>query len=391
MSEPIRLGFTSGFSGQAYAQMVANQFLGAQMAVAEFNEAGGAEGREIILLKADDAMDQQKAEAVAKKLIFEERAQAIVGAISAASQLGTNKITKLAGVPFVSCSQSNAITTKEHLGPFTFHIAPRPFMFAKLVGRWGVSHLGKRWFFLIPDYTWGYEVFDSLSAEVKKLGGEIVGCLKIPFGATPGDYAKHFPEIRNLKPDVLSVTNLGQDQVSFAEAASKDGLIKDISILLTISDLLIVDQIPLNQLVGMYFGINFYWGLEKTSPISQKFVEGFRERYSGTLPTGYAGYAYDGTKELLTAIKNIGAYPIDPKAITLFLEGRTFNNYKGDEWWRPCDHQNFQDIYILRFKGPEESTAHYDIAEIIDIVRWDLEIELSCEELGHADKKVGHF
>jgi len=118
-------------------------------------------------------------------------------------------------------------------------------------------------------------------------------------------------------------------------------------------------------------------------PSAKHFVTAFKELSGGELPTGYAGYAYAGVKEFLLAAQESGI-PFSPKTLQMFLEGRSYDHYKGPQWWRPCDHQSFQDFYVLRFKGPEESTHKSDIAELIGTVSWDLSAERTCKELGYS-------
>ena len=166
---------------------------------------------------------------------------------------------------------------------------------------------------------------------------------------------------------------------------------EEMSVILGISDTPIIEDLDLVDLAGMYWGTNFYWSLEDSIPSAKEFVSAFREAYDGELPSGYAGYAYAGMMELLSALLETGTEPIDPIAVTRFLEGRSYDHYKGSQWWRPCDHQSFQDFYILRFKGPEESVHQYDIGEVLGTVEWDLDIARTCAELGHSEREDGHF
>ncbi len=386
---PIKFGFTCGFTGP-YTQIVENQIKGAVLAVEEINALGGIAGHSISFLAKDDQMDTVMAKMMMSEFL-EEKTDIIAGSISASSQLETNRLARAHGIPFISVSQSNTITTAEHLGPYTFHEGLSPHMTAQLLGRWGVEHLGKRWVLIVADYQWGYEIESSLVSVVHKHGGNVLSIIRVPLGSGPEVFAQYIDAILALKPDVLSVTNLGWDQASFIQAANSRGLKKEMSILHTISEVTIVDMVPLESLVGMYWGVNFYWGLEAHIPSARNFVQKFRERYNGELPTGYAGYAYSGTKEILNAFQQLGVYPLNNDKATQFLEGRSYDNYKGGQWWRPCDHQSFQDIYVLRFKGPEESLHHYDIGEIVSTVSWDLDIERTCENLGFVGKGEGHI
>lgn len=385
----IRVGFISGFNSP-YGIVVKNQFKGAQLAVEEMNKTGGILEKSIELIERDDEMKPDLAEKVAKELIEKEQVHLIVGTLSSATATRVNEVAKAAGIPMMVINQVN-ITDAKYFGPYTFHGCVTPYITSQLVGRWGLENLGKRWFFIIPDYQWGYESYESSHIVMERLGGTDLGVAKIPLGAKIEDFEKHIPEILKAKPDVLAVTNFGGDQINFIKAAHKAGLKKEMSIVLGISDTPIVDEVSMDELVGMYWGVNFYWGLEDHIPTAKKFVSGFRKRFNGDLPSGYAGYAYSGMIEFLTAANQAPGNPIDYDAMAKFLEGRTYDHYKGKQWWRPCDHQSFQDFYILRFKGPEESTQKYDIGEILGTVTWDLDIARTCEELGHGKNLEGHF
>lgn len=387
--EHIKLGFISGFNSP-YGIVVKNQFKGTELAVDEINAQGGVGGRMVELVVRDDEMKVDLAHECARELIEEERVDLLVGTLSSATAAAVNEHAKEAGIPMMVINQVN-INEAKYLGPYTFHECVTPHITSQLVGRWGVEHLGKRWFFIVPDYQWGYESYASSQDVMKKLGGVDLGVVKIPLGASVEDFAAHFPEILAAKPDVLAVTNFGSDQINFIKAANEAGLKKEMSILLGISDTPIIEELNLDQLVGMYWGVNFYWSLEDTIPTAKAFVEQFRKKYDGELPSGYAGYAYAGTKEFLIAAGEAGGDPIDYNAMAKFLEGRSYDHYKGSEWWRPCDHQSFQDFYILRFKGPEESTHKYDIGEVLGTVTWDLDIERTCVDLGHGDREDGYF
>lgn len=388
--QTIKVGFVSGFNSP-YGIVVKNQFKGAQLAVEEVNKAGGVLGRTVVLIEKDDQMKVDLAAAITKELIEKDTVDLLIGTLSAATAIEANKVARAAGIPFICVNQVNAVTNAENLGPYTFHEGFSAYMNSQLAGKWGFEHLGKRWFFMVPDYTWGYESYESYQIILKKLGGEDLGVAKVPLGAKEEDYAKHFPEILKLKPDVLAVTNFGSDQINFIRATHKAGIKKEISTMLTLSDIAIAEVVGPEELVGMYWGTHFYWGIQDHIPSAKKFVTAFRERFDGEYPTGYAGYAYSATLEFLTAAEAAGGYPIDYNKMAKFLEGRTYDHYKGKQWWRPCDHQSFQDLYMLKFKGPEEATHKYDIGEILGTVPWDLEIERSCESLGHGGHQWGHI
>ncbi len=387
-SDPIKIGYITGVTG-SNATPARNQALGVQLAVEEVNEQGGILGRPVVLITRDDKMDPLHAKKCAEGLIYDEKVDALIGTLSSSTVIAVNTEAVKAEKLFVSICQTNTITDHEHLGMYSFHEALTPHITAQMIGKWSIKNLGKRWVLMCYDFPFGYDCLEAYKEVIPRMGGEILAIIVVPLGATPEQYMTHFSKIVALKPDVLAFTSFGEDQVNFIKAAHRTSLVKEMSVVHTISDLFVVYHVPLDQLVGMYWSVNFYWQLEQTIPASRSFVERFRKRWGGELPSGYAGYGYSGVYEICSALE--GALTSStPENSVKFLEGRNYGHYKGRQWWRPCDHQSFQDIYMMRFNGPEESQYKYDIGEIIDTIKWDLDIERTCQHLGQEQFTGGH-
>lgn len=380
-SPTIKIGLISGFTGQ-HAELTESQLMGIQLGVEEINARGGVLGRMLELSHYDDELSSAKAVAIAEQLIAERRVDVLLGTLAANTVIDVNRVAVTHNFPFMAICQTKLLTDSEHLGAYTFHEALTPYMGAQLITKWGTEHLGKRWYFIGYDFQFAKDCISAFHEVLPKFGGTILGTSIIPSEGGAEAYMKVFDEIAMLKPDVLSVTNFGTQQVDFAKAAHKRGITKEMSVVNTISDLYIINHVGLDALVGMYWGANFYWKLKDTIPSAKLFVEQFEKRFQ-VPPTGYAGYAYSGILEFAAAIEASETYPIDPMKVSEFLEGRSYDHYKGRQWWRPCDHQSFQNLYIMRFKGPEESVSKYDIGEIVATVEWDLDIEKTCAHLGH--------
>ncbi len=388
-SDSIILGFVSGLSG-VYGWMAEDQLSGVRMAVDEINASGGITGKNVVVVTRDDESKPDLAETRTHELIYDEKVDLIVGGLSAGTHLRINKETRAANKMFMSIGQSNEITLAQHLGPYTFHEALTPHMTAQIVGKWIRDHLGTRWHLIIADYEWGHATARSYEAVAAQYGAEIIGISKVQFPAKgPEDFSMHFAEIENGKPEVLIVNCYGADQLKFIQTANAAGLKRRMSIIFTLSEIGIIERVNPDEAVSMYWACNFYWKLGEQYPLARAFVNSYRSRYN-KVPSGYAAYGYSGALELLQAAKQAGTYPLDSAAISRILEGRSYAHYKEQQWWRPCDHQSFQDIYILRLKGAEERSDEHDNSEIIGVSTWDLSMERSCEDLGHHDKLWGH-
>ena len=385
----IKVGFISDLSG-AFQWPAEAQLKGVALAVREINKEGGIKGRRVEIVKRDTELDEALTAKRTRELIEKEKADFIIGGIKAPLHQIINKETKKAGIIFMSIGQTEELTQVEHLGPYTFHQAVTPYMTAQGAGAWMLENIGRKCFVITMDYSWGWHFAESFTNLVNRVGGKILGIAKIPFPAKDGDHAKHFSKIKKLKPEVLLVGNFGQQQVHFIQEAGKANLKRHMSIVNALSETNIMAKLDPETIAGMYWGGTFYWGLEQNLETAKHFVSSYGRLFH-ELPSGYAAYGYSGTLEVLHAARKIGEYHLDPAKISQELEGRTYAHYKTPEWWRPCDHQAFQDFYIFKMKGPEERKSKDDIAETLGASSWNLDFERSCETLGHEKRLWGHI
>ncbi len=388
----LKLGFVSGLSG-VYEGIAKNQLRGVTLAVERINKQGGVLGRQVKIITKDDQSNPRLTTKLNQEIIYKDKVNFLVGQLSAGTQLAANKEAKRAKMLFMSLGMTNELTMTPHLGPHTFHQTVTVHMNDQAVAKWIYENLGKKWYLIAADYEWGWAHIEGYKAFAKRTDAKILGIAKHPFPAPQEEkdvFTKYFDEIIKKKPEVLIVNNAGRDQMRFIKDANYAGLKSKMSIVHTTAMLTVVNNLDPEEAVGQYWGAAFYWGLEDILPTAKKFVELFKKKYK-TVPPAYAAYGYSGAMEMLTAINIVGKYPIDPDKVAMELEGRTFAHYKHPEWWRPCDHQAFQDCYVLKLKGPEERKNKLDTSEIVGVASWDLDFGRSCQSLGHVKKMWGHI
>ena len=157
---PIKIGFLVPLSGP-YAPEAQDQVRSAELAIKEFNDAGGFNGRKAELLVRDDKLNAGEAATRTLELIEKDKADFIAGSLSAATQLSMNAVTRERKVIFVSISQSDAINEIKDYSPFTFHEALNPHLTAGAVARYAFPKYGKRIAYLTADYAYGHEMVAS--------------------------------------------------------------------------------------------------------------------------------------------------------------------------------------------------------------------------------------
>ena len=215
-SEPIRIGFpvplTGPFSGEAQDQVRA-----AELAVKEFNDAGGYDGRKAELLVRDTKLNPGEAATRTLELIENDKVVCVVGSPSAATQLTINAVCRDRKILFNSISQSDAINEAKDWSPFTFHEALNPHITAGAVARYAFGKFGKKIAYLTADYAYGHEMVRGFERAGKSLGAQTVADIRHPLGTA--DYSAFLPRIQSLKPDILVLCNFGRDLVNAAKQA----------------------------------------------------------------------------------------------------------------------------------------------------------------------------
>jgi len=371
----IKVGFPVPLTGP-YAVEANDQVRAAQLAIEDFNNAGGAAGRIAELLVRDDKLNPGEAATRALELIEKDKVNFLVGSLSASVQLSVNNVAKERGVIFNSISQSDAINEAKDWSKYTFHEAMNPHMTAGAVGRYVYPKFGKRVAFLTADYAYGHEMVRGFQAAGKAFGAEFLIDIRHPIGAS--DYSTFLPRIQALKPDILFVCNFGRDQVNAIKQAADFGLKETTKIVAPI--LLSTARIAggaeaFDQVIG---GTSYYWGLEETIPSAKALNDKFRAAYQGAVPSDYGALGYSGVRTILEAVKNAGGTDTD-KVIDA-LQALKYDYYKGPQYYRRCDHQSVQSVIIIESKSKDNINAN-DVFTILAIDPADEKMLRSCAEL----------
>jgi branched-chain amino acid transport system substrate-binding protein len=377
-AEPIRIGFPVPLTG-AFAAEAQAVVRGAELAIKEFNDAGGLNGRKAELLIRDDKLNPQEAATRTIELIDKDKAHFIVGSVSAAVQLSVNNVTKQRQILYNSISQSDTINEAKDWSRYTFHECLNPHMTAGAVARYAIPKMGKRVVFLTADYAYGHEMARGFQTAGKALGMEVLADIRHPLGTT--DFSSYFPRILALKPDVLIVCNFGRDQQIAFKQANDFGLKKQLKIIapLLMHNGRTVDGHKAYE--GIVGGTGYYWGMEASLPSAKRFNDSFKALHNGLYPTDYAGLGYAGVRNVLTAAKIAGS--TDTEKVVAALSALKGDVYKGNVAFRACDHQAVQSVLIVESKERATAANDQDIFKILTIENFDESKLRSCSELGH--------
>ncbi len=376
-SGPIKIGFPTPLTG-AFSAEAQDQVRAAELAVKEFNAAGGYKGRLVELLVRDDKLNPGEAATRTLELIEKDKVDFVVGSLSAATQLSINAVCRDRKVLFNSISQSDAINEAKDWSLYTFHEALNPHLTAGAVARYAFPKFGKKVVYLTADYAYGQEMVRGFQRAGQPLGMQTLADIRHPLGAA--DYSAFLPRIQALKPDVLVLCNFGRDLVNSAKQATDFGLKQTTKIITPV--LLYTSRLAggAEAFEGILGGTSYYWGLEDKIPAAKAFNDAFRKANGGAVPSDYGALGYAGVKSVLQAVKN--ADSTDSTRVAIALRQLKYNWYKGDEFYRKCDHQAVQSVVIVESKS-KAMKDKYDVFNVLSIEAADEKNLRSCEELGH--------
>ena len=373
----IKIGFPVPLTGP-YGAEAQDQVRAAQVAVSQFNDGGGLDGRKAELIVRDDKLNPGEAATRTLELVEKEKVNFVVGSLSAAVQLAVNNVTKERGIIFNSISQSDAINEAADFSKYTFHEALNPHLTSGAVGRYAFPKFGKKVAFLTADYAYGHEMVRGFLEVGKAFNIENLGDIRHPLGTT--DYSTLLPRLLALKPDILCICNFGRDQQISLKQATDFGVKKTTQIiapLLTQASRVAAGPQAYDGVIG---GSSFYWGLEDKFASTKTFNEAFRKMYDGKLPTDYGALGYGGVRTILAAVKNAGS--VDSDKVIAALEALKYDFYKGPQYYRKCDHQSVQSVLVIQSKS-KDLRNESDVFEIIGTEEPNEAGLRSCEELGH--------
>jgi branched-chain amino acid transport system substrate-binding protein len=374
---PIKIGFPTPLTG-AFSAEAQDQVRAAELAIKEFNAAGGYKGRKAELLVRDDKLNPGEAATRTLELIEKDKVDFIVGSLSAATQLSINAVCRDRKVLFNSISQSDAINEAKDWGLTTFHEALTPHVTAGAVARYAFPKYGKRVVYLTADYAYGHEMVRGFQRAGQAFGMQTLADIRHPLGAA--DYSAFLPRIQALKPDVLVLCNFGRDLVNSAKQVTDFGLKATTKVIAPVLLYTARQAGGAEAFDGILGGTSYYWGMEDKIPTAKAFNDAFRKAYGGAVPSDYGALGYAGIKSVLQAVKNADA--TDSVRVSIALRQLKYDFYKGEQFYRKCDHQSVQSVVIVESKS-KGMKDKYDVFNVLAIENASEKNLRTCDELGH--------
>lgn len=341
-ADPIRVGILQPFSG-GLEVLGMQGAQGAELALLEANEAGGVFGGRLFeFIRADDKTDPKTAVERTTELIRRDQVTAIIGPVTSAN--------RDAMMPTIQRGKSLLLYATDYEGGVC---VPNVACYSALPEQWVnpmvpyvLENLGKSFYLIGSDYVWPQKMNAAFRGQAEAGGGRTAGEEYSPWGAK--DYAATLRKIESAGTEVVVVTLVGADAITFVKQFAAAGLNKKIRmVFLGFSENYLGGLSP-DEAEGIVTASNFIETLDK--PEAREFVAKVKARYGDTaIASNTVDAHYTLTRLFIEGIKR--ANSDDPAEIMANMVGHPIMSGNGEVELREQDRHAVLNVLIAQVQG----------------------------------------
>lgn len=335
--KPIKLGAIYILSGSAAAY---GQFAeqGLQLAIDEINASGGVLGRQLEYRIEDSQAKVATAIQAARKLVYQEQVDALLGLDSSGVAIGVVPIVPELGRPLIITHASTPDVTGPLCNMYTYRVSDNIAQHMNAAAQIGAETGAKQWTTIGPDYAFGHQTWEYFGKYLTEMSDdvELMSYAAFPpFGAEA--FTPYINAVMDADPDGIMISLWGGDLVNFIRQANNLGFFEQgYEVLFAVGAATEVlsalgDQMPKDVWLGTR-----YWYAAYDNPINERFVSAYIDKY-GTAPSYNAEGAYAAVYAYKAAMEKAGT--TDPKAVAKALSGMSFEAPNGTVTFRAGNHQ----------------------------------------------------
>jgi branched-chain amino acid transport system substrate-binding protein len=345
---PVRIGMVDPVTG-VYAAVAQGELEGAKLATDQLNKKGGILGRPVALLIEDSANDVGVGVQKTRKLIERDQVSFIIGDVNSGIALAMTQVTSEKKVLHIVSGGHTDPITGSSCSWNVFRVCNTTAMDANAIASTIISKLGKKWYFLTPDYAYGHSVQASFEKVLKAQGGSSAGSL-IPIGTA--DYSAYLIQAKAYAPQVVINVMGGGDQVNSLKQFVQFGLDKQMAVAGTLCELESLRAMPDEARVG-WWTMEWWWDQPDT-PHVKEFNDDIKQR-TGRAATArnWFGYASVHTAALIANQEKT----LDPVQLAHALSGFKLPPeialQPGAPQYRAEDHELMSTVFVGEAHPPK--------------------------------------
>ncbi len=334
--------------------------------IPSLKKGGGVLGKKLEYQVADSETKPDTAVQAMTRFIRDNKAIVCTGGVASNESIAMMKLGQREHVIFMVANSGSNDTTGKDCQRYGFRAQPSAYMAAKALAPVLGKELGtdRKAAYLVPDYTYGTSVYNSMKEFTEKVGWKTVNEQLAPLGTT--DFSSYLLNIANSGADVFVNVAFGADATASTKQAEQFGILSKMKYVVPNISQFQAKQLGAEIMGGTYGTQAWWWAEENTYPLAKFFVEDFQKK-NNYEPEWGASEVYIQMLVWADAVERAGTfYPIE--VIKALESGSKVNSIYGEVYYRAGDHQMVRPVPVMVGKKPGEMKGPNDFFRIIELV-----------------------
>lgn len=222
VSEPWRIGVLFSQSGHL-SNIERTQLMGTMVAIEQINDEGGINGRALVPVCYDPASDNSLFRHYSKRLLIEDGIATIFGCYASSSRKAVLPIIeRMNGLLWYP-----TLYEGYEFSPNVIYTGSSPNQNSVALAEYLTEHCGDRIYFVGADYVFPCESNRIMRHLLQARGRKIVGEKYVPIRAKREDFVPILNDIKNLQPDAVFSTVVGDATTLFYQMYRRSGILPD--------------------------------------------------------------------------------------------------------------------------------------------------------------------
>jgi branched-chain amino acid transport system substrate-binding protein len=339
---PIRIGVMFVMSGPmgGYGK---HGMQSVQLALDEINAQGGIMGRKVEAIFEDTKLQVPKGEEIAKKFIFQEKVDFIIGPTSSGVAVPVSRLaTENKKILVLTQAAADSLTGAQFT-PYQFATLSNAMMHSRAGAYYMAQQPYKRWMCIGPNYNYGWDSWAQFKGKLKELRPEVEFLGEVWPKLTEPDFKPFIQKIIDAKPDAVWSPLWGMDAVNFIKQGLAVGLFQKIKFAFP-DGAALETLVPLGKEMPENIAVAArYFFLSPDSEKNRNFVKSYTDRFK-ELPDYMAEETYAGVYFLKAAIERAGTTDADRIIAAVEREPLAWETPEGWKIMRKEDHAVVEDV-----------------------------------------------
>ncbi len=360
-ARPVKIGVLNDMSGVYSDYQGRGSVVATELAVAD---AGGrAGGAPVEVVFADHQNRPDVGAAITRRWLDVDGVDMVLDVPNSAVAFAVADLCREKNKVFIGSGAGSSEITGARCSPNSVHWTYDTWSLGNSLGRAIVEQGGKRWFLIVADYAFGYDLQTQVTEAVRRNGGTVAGAVRCPIGTT--DFSTFLVQAQSTRADVLCLANAGADTVTALKQAAEFGLKRSMKMCGPVVNINMIEPLGLRDAQGLLAVMPFYWDMnEATRAFARRFQAAHPRRL---MPNDMQAGCYAATIHYLKAVAQAGGAQ-DGRAVVAAMKAIPTDDPLFGRGTIRADGRKIHPVYLMEAKGPTESRGEWDFFKLVATV-----------------------